>query len=490
MLVCWQATGVGGERFSLVKASPVRGDDAEVRFAVNVFRDVTDRELALRALRASEARMAFLASASRRLLTTSLEPRRVLEEVAEMVVPQLADWCVVRELAEDGGLVRVGVGPRRLETRELVERLEAYGDLLNEGPAFGELVAGRSIVVPEVTRAMLEQLARDEEHLELLNGVGMRSVMLVPLRTRGRTIGVLSLAGGAGRPAYGDADLALAEELAGRVAARVDNARSFATEHATAETLPDIAGLEVAARYRAAGDVGGDFYDCFRTGEGSWMFVVGDVCGRGIRAASMTGLTRHTIRAAALHASSPAAVLADLNRLLLDHQGDGGGALSPLDQGAEPSFCTVCLATVTPSDGGARVVVSAAGHPLPLVLRSGGAVAEVGRPGSLLGVLADLEVSEETCELGPGDALVLFTDGITERRRDGRLFEADLPCTLRGLAGIPAAQLASAVEEAALGFGDGAPSDDMAVLAISVPSGIPPTVVPHDHGRRARMLPR
>ena len=118
----------------------------------------------------------------------------------------------------------------------------------------------------------------------------------------------------------------MAEELANRVAATVDNARSYAAEHATAETLarallpgrlPDIAGLELAARYRAAGQVGGDFYDCFPVGDGTWMLVVGDVCGRGIAAAAMTGLTRHTIRAAALHATSPAAVLADLNRLLL-----------------------------------------------------------------------------------------------------------------------------------------------------------------------------
>jgi PAS domain S-box-containing protein len=479
MLVRWRVPAVGGVRYSLVKASPVRDDAGEVRFAVNVFRDVTDRELALRALRASEARLAFLASASRRLLTTSLEPHRVLEEVAELVVPELADWCVIRELAQDGGMPRVGFGPRALESSELLTRLEAYGDLLPDERAIEELAAGRSVLVPEVTPAMLEEVAKDDDHLALLRRLGLRSVMLVPLRTRGRTIGVLTLAGGSDRPAYGAADLALAEELAGRVAATVDNARSFANEHATAETLarallpgrlPDIPGLELAARYRAAGDVGGDFYDCFRTGGGTWLFVVGDVCGRGIRAASMTGLTRHTIRAAALHESSPSSVLGDLNRLLLDAACEQASAWQPPEAGTTPSFCTVCLAAVTPSPTGARVVVSAAGHPLPFVVRRDAAVTEVGRAGSLLGVMADLEVSEEPVELGPGDALVLFTDGITERRQDGRLFEERLASTLRGLAGLPAGELARRVEDAAVAFGTEAPADDMAVLAICVPA--------------------
>lgn len=261
------------------------------------------------------------------------------------------------------------------------------------------------------------------------------------------------------------------------MAAAVDNARSYAIEHATAETLtrallpgrlPDIPGLDLAARYRAAGDVGGDFYDCFPTGAGSWMLVVGDVCGRGIHAASMTGLTRHTIRAAAIHASAPAAVLGDLNRVLLDAAGEEMPAWLSKGEGAGPSFCTVCLAAVTPTADGACVVVSSAGHPLPLLVRSDGQVAEVGRPGSLLGVLDDLLVHEVSCELAPGDALVLFTDGITERRCDGELFEEHLVGTLRGLAGSPATELARRVEEAAVAFGPGVPGDDMAVLAIGV----------------------
>lgn len=478
MLVRWRAGEGGAERFSLVHSQPVRGRDGDLQFVVNAFRDVTDRQVALEALRASEARLAFLATASRRLLTASLEPRRVLEAAAELAVPALADICMVRELKEDGRLVKVAWAAACPDAGELLARLERHGDLLRDHPALIDLNAGRPILFAEVPDKMLEDLADDHEHLQVLRDLALQSMMLVPLRTRGLTVGVLTLAVGHDRPAYTEADLPLAQELALGVAATVDNARSFATERATAETLarallpgklPDIPGLQLAARYRAAGDVGGDFYDCFPIGGGSWLLVVGDVCGRGIHAASMTGLTRHTIRAAALHATTPSDVLHDLNRLLLDAVSEGMPVWVWREQGAWPSFCTVCLAAVTPTPGGADVVISSAGHPLPFIVRSDGAVDEVGRPGSLLGVLPELEVSDISCRLGPGDAMALFTDGITERRRAGALFEEHLVATLHSLAGVPAAELASAIEAAAVAFDTEAPGDDMAVLAVSVP---------------------
>jgi serine phosphatase RsbU (regulator of sigma subunit) len=166
-------------------------------------------------------------------------------------------------------------------------------------------------------------------------------------------------------------------------------------------------------------------------------------------------------------------VLGDLNCLLLDAAGEEMPAWLSREQGAGPGFCTVCLASVTPSSDGARVVVSSAGHPLPIVVRKNGDVVEVGRPGSLLGVLTDVRVADVAFDLGPGDALVLFTDGITERRQDGRLFEEQLPLALAALAGVPADELARMVEDAAVAFGAEAPGDDMAVLAISVPATPP-----------------
>lgn len=475
VLVRFRHLATGVERFSQVKARAVRDDAGGVAFAVNVFRDVTDRHAATEALRASEARLAFLASAGRRLLSMSLKPRRVREEVVDIVMPDLADWCVVREFAHDGRPARVALGPPELPASEIADLIDVYSS------ARSELALGESILVSDLTTATPEQDA--DHHLEELARLGVVSLMVVALRSRGRTIGVLTLAAGTARGAYREADLALVEEFANRVAASLDNARTYAVEHATAETLakallpgrlPDIPGLELAARYRAAGQVGGDFYDCFPVGDGTWLLVVGDVCGRGIHAAAMTGLTRHSIRAAALHAASPAAVLSDLNQLLLAADAEHLIATPDDDGDGEPSFCTVCLAAVTPTPTGARVVVSVAGHPLPLLVRANAEIVEIGRPGSLLGVLSAVDLSDQTCELGPGDALVMFTDGIIERRNQGAFFgEEHFGATLLSAAGTPANELAQHVEDAAVAFADNAPADDMALLAISVRRGQP-----------------
>jgi serine phosphatase RsbU (regulator of sigma subunit) len=262
------------------------------------------------------------------------------------------------------------------------------------------------------------------------------------------------------------------------VAAAVENARSYEREHATAETLaralmpgrlPDIAGLDVAARYRPAGDVGGDFYDCFPVGDTAWMVVLGDVCGRGIAAAAMTGLTRQSVRAAALHAATLVALLDDVNRLLMQAAAEHVAAGCD-ENDTDPSFCTLCLARITPTATGAKVDIVSAGHPLPFLVRADGTVVEIGTPGSLLGVLGDIESVEENVELGPGDAVVLFTDGVTERRQQRRFFQDQLPATLQAATALPAAELAEHVERAALSFAAAAPDDDMAVVVISVPT--------------------
>ncbi len=481
VLVRWRVVGTGAEHYSRVGGHPVFDERGGVRFAVNVFRDVTERQRAMTALRASEARLAFLASASRRLLAVPLDPREVLQQVVDLVVPELADWCSVREIVDGAQPQRVAFGYHDPAAAELVAGLDTYGDRLSASPAMDSLLRGEPVLLAELTPEMLERSSFDADHLKLLRRLDVRSVMLVPLRVRGRTTGILSLAGSAARPSYTEADLALVEELAARAAAMVDNAQAYAREHATAETLarallpgrlPEIPGLEIAARYRPAGDVGGDFYDCFAVAGGGWMVVVGDVCGRGIAAASMTGLTRHTIRAAALNATSPAELLAVVNRLLVEAVGEQTeGWLA--DGKSEPSFCTLCLALVNPTVTGAHVAVASAGHPLPLLVRGNREVVEVGRPGSLLGVLADIDAADVSCDLGAGDALVLFTDGITERREAGRFFSDELVATLERGPCISAEELASRVEAGAVAFSTATPDDDMAVIVVSVPVTAP-----------------
>jgi PAS domain S-box-containing protein len=218
--------------------------------------------------------------------------------------------------------------------------------------------------------------------------------------------------------------------------------------------LPDIPGVELAARYLAAGEgneVGGDFYDCFATGGGDWALVVGDVCGKGAEAAALTALARYTLRAAAQHTRRPRAALTELNEALLRDRVDY-------------RFCTVLYASLTPRDDRVTACVAAAGHPLPLLLRENGEVTTVGSPGSLLGIVDTPELTEHTVELGPGDALVLYTDGVTEADRSAG--PGRLAGVLEGCRGVDAAAIAEAVEADALAAGGGPARDDVAVVVV------------------------
>ncbi|MDQ3895738.1 MAG: serine/threonine-protein phosphatase, partial [Actinomycetota bacterium] len=199
---------------------------------------------------------------------------------------------------------------------------------------------------------------------------------------------------------------------------------------------PAIPGVEGGTRYVAAEEgavVGGDFFDVFALAPDTWAVVIGDVCGQGDEAATVTGVARHTVRSSALEHDSPATVLSHLNNVLLDMGAGGGGE-------GEPRFCTVCLTRLELDAGGATVTLAMGGHPLPYIVGAGGEVRKVGRPGSLLGVVERPSVADEHHRIGPGDALVLYTDGVTERHRRGEFFgEHGLEQTRAGAAGLTAA---------------------------------------------------
>jgi integral membrane sensor domain MASE1 len=168
--------------------------------------------------------------------------------------------------------------------------------------------------------------------------------------------------------------------------------------------LPHLPQVEVATYFRAVGagqQVGGDFYDLFQAGDGSWALAVGDVRGKGPAAAAMTALARFTLRAAALHQTRPSQVLSGLNEAILwQHGGE--------------DFCSVAYVSLDLADGSARASLSSGGHPLPLVLRADGRVDELGEPGLLLGLDAQPALIDYRAQLGAGDTLLLFTDGLLE----------------------------------------------------------------------------
>ncbi len=268
---------------------------------------------------------------------------------------------------------------------------------------------------------------------------------------------------------FGQGDLDLVMDLARHAALAVDNARLYQQRSLVASTLqrsllppqlPAVAGVELAARYRASGaglEVGGDFYDAFAIDEESFGIAIGDVCGKGPEAAAVTGLTRHAIRASALYERSPARTLSILNgAVLAEYEGR--------------TFCTVAYGVLElRGNAGASLRLSLGGHPLPLHLRSDGCVEAVGTFGTLIGVFEDPEFEEVVVELSPGDALLAYTDGLVEGLEE-RLGagEQRLVELLQGCVGSAAEEIAATVEGAVAEAGSAADRDDIAFLVVRV----------------------
>jgi serine phosphatase RsbU (regulator of sigma subunit) len=259
-------------------------------------------------------------------------------------------------------------------------------------------------------------------------------------------------------------------QLASMASSAIEKAQRYQRERYVAETLqrsllpvalPELPGLDAAAAYWPAADgvqVGGDFYDVFRTTAGEWAVVIGDVCGKGPEAASLTALARYTVRAASLHERSPGAVLRLLNAAMLEQRTDD-------------RFATVLCAFVRPGKDGTDVVVASGGHPLPLVVRAGGQVEQLGGRGMLLGVVPDPEVPDHRARLHRGDLLLLYTDGAIEVREGGPhvVFGGEeLRAVLRECRGAGATQTLEAIREALHGAAAGSLRDDVALLALHV----------------------
>jgi phosphoserine phosphatase RsbU/P len=253
------------------------------------------------------------------------------------------------------------------------------------------------------------------------------------------------------------------ELLRAKQRAEESEARATALARTLQQTLipptpPAIPNLDVAAAYRPAGDgseVGGDFYDVFQIGAGDWVVAIGDVCGKGVHAAVVTALVRHTLRAATVQHAEPSKALWTLNEVLRQH-----------DTGR---LCSVALLRLRQADGEWTGVVSCAGHPLPLLRQPSGTVRTVGKPGALLGVIDAPHLHDAQISLPPGDTLLLYTDGITEGR-SGKDFYGEARLVAAAACSFDSAEaLTSAILSEVLEFQAGTPRDDIAVVAIRVP---------------------
>lgn len=419
----------------------------------------------------AESRASFLAQAQA-FLSSSLDYATTLENLARLSVPYMADWCLVDMMGPDGKLARLALAhtdpERERYAHELQNRYATESD--PERGALRAVLTSESQLIREVPDDALARAARDDKHLELLREIGLRSAIIVPLRGRDKAIGAITFLSAESGRLYDEEDLALAEDLASRAAIAMDNARLYGERSYIASTLqqslmpdnlPEIPGLELAARYLAAGEgteVGGDFYDIYRAGENTWGLAIGDVRGKGPRAAAVTALTRYTMRTASLSESTPSRILATLNEAMLRQRSDD-------------RFCTVAYASIEPNpNGGMTMLLGVGGHPLPLLLRRDGTVEQVGSPGTLIGLVPDPDIVDDRIDLHPGESLILYTDGVSEARseEEGLFGEERLIELVRSCANQGAAEIAERIEQRVFEFQDHESRDDLAVLVIRV----------------------
>lgn len=444
----------GALRWNLLKAAPLFDEHGEVEATIMITEEVTEQKR-------SQQRSAFLAQAGA-VLASSLDFEQTLRNVAQLAVPGIADWCAVDLADGEGGRKTVAVAHVDPERLTLAEALRSYmPDRLNPEAGLGLVLrTGQAVRYPEISDELLVQSAIDEHHLDLLRAVGFRSVLIVPMRLGDTILGALTLVSAESGRALDDFDMSFAEEIAARATVAIENSRLYSERSTIARTLqhsllperlPQIPGYELASIYLPAFEtslVGGDFYDVWSLGE-DWMIVIGDVTGKGIDAAALTALVRHTVRTASEFLSSPAELLAFIDSTLKKHS-----ALS---------VCTsLCLRL-----HGDSVTLATGGHPLPLHLTSRG-VEEVGGYGPLLGALPDVRWHDFTLRLEDGDTLVAYTDGITDARGEGgeRFGLTRLCDTLRGFEGRAAIEVIQSVTRALDEFQSGAHADDTAAIVL------------------------
>jgi serine phosphatase RsbU (regulator of sigma subunit) len=349
------------------------------------------------------------------------------------------------------GYEQVLVDRLRAESRDA--ELPAALSLRTGEPVWIESEAERDVRFPEL--ASIE--------------AGAVSMCAVPLEINGRRIGALRFSFSEPK-VFDDDERRFVRTLAAQCAQALDRAQQYSARLEASRRLqrsllppelPRISGLEVAAGYSPLGaglEVGGDFYDAWQVGE-RWAFAIGDVGGSGPETPALTAQVRFTLRALTVSSADPTEVVRLLDRSLLS---------SAEAWSDEERFCTVIFGFVSVGDGTVDLDMAGGGHPPPLLRRADRHVDELPPLGSLLGLLDHSEVRGHRVRLGPGDCVLLFTDGLTEARRIRDQFGSERVADTLARAPDDAKGVVSATQQAVLSFAEGSLGDDLAILVLRV----------------------
>ncbi|MFE7984301.1 SpoIIE family protein phosphatase [Streptomyces cellulosae] len=476
LAACWSTPILGRDgrvlgTFAMYHRTPRAPQDADLALAamfVDTAALAVERHHAERDRRTADAREKAARDDLSYLLTVStalsgpLDEGQTLRRLAELAVPALAPLAAV-DVLEAGRVRRVAAAATTGRARELLASPHAVRESFRE--------TEDDAVARVLATGLTEVARRTPAGPGLWKELGVTGYLCVPLMDREQPFGVLSLY------ATDDAALdghriALAEEVARRAASAAHNARQYAQRAALARDLqtglllpdlPDVPGAQVAAFYHPAGqglDIGGDFYDVFPRGDGSWSFVLGDVCGRGAKAATTTALVRHTARAVAPLLDDPVAVVKAVDRALNDRNSQQNNG-----------FVTLVYGHLTPAEDCLAVELVRAGHTLPLLLDSGHTVTPVEAHGGLIGIGVPPRLDAVRFTLRPTESLVLYTDGITECRTAGteRYGDARLAKILASTPAHPtAAEIVRELTEDIRAFTNGRTvDDDQAALVVT-----------------------
>ena len=409
--------------------------------------------------RTQTSRLAFLAEASIEL-ASSLDLDVTIARVARLAVPTFADWCAI-DVVRDGRMHRLAVAH---VDPEKVQMAVAFQERWPPDPSsttgvWGVVRTGRPELLHQVTDEMLVAAAKDEEQLRFARELQLRSALLVPLVVRGRVIGVLTWVSTDDDRLYDDDDVRFAEHLARRAATAIDNSELYSQTRAAAEqlqraVLPRVVTgddrWEVSCHYRPSGraEVGGDFYDAFPLDDGRYVVFIGDVMGRGVAAAAAMAEVRAATRAFASVDPSPRAVLESLDRMVVHF-------------GSE-QLVTLFYAVADAASG--ALLLASAGHPPPYLLHPDGGVEQLPfADGPPLGVSATGR-AESTVPFGVADTMLIFTDGLVERRDEG--IDTGLARLAQALPALAGRGLDAGLERVVEAVRDATYDDDMAALAL------------------------